>query len=1032
MDAFSSWNLTLLRSFFSLGSGGDQVWLAVDPDELWAIAPELGGDQGLLEAVRSGPSWPTIWDGYYRYASSGTTVDLVQRAMGMLIQRQRAIYRPPGYIDPGSLDESYEGLHAPPYLPILAVLVRNSALQEDNSYYPALRAELGLPETWSSNEMRALIPLWEDLDRWTASTGGRFGRFTYRSLGTHRFIGIPRSQIVISRRDAKALTRLFAQAGVRGGQKASPKLLQELVESARGMLYLSSPFRQALEQPEFREPIADRIASILDDWDGVVIGPAASALGNDDSAQDAASDLEVALGLADGNNLPWEVRWRVPAVRDAGRVFITTGGGTWEAEFAGTEAVTTEPTNDVNADAARVLLARSANEEVSLDLSIKHPDTPNGQALGEVVLRRRPLRYLVPVRESVGQSARRVLLERPLPSHGPAYLLAPPGNAGLLRQVLQQVHIRHAPCPADGLPEGWVLFLLPECAEISDAQRDQLPDGYASGVRTRTIRLVGGRPIQRAGVRQYLSFDLPSVELDAPDGTMLVAPGLRFTPQVGNEISGGDGGGVEDLSTVRRFDVEIAAAQARTFEIRAMFGGEVLDTVRLRLAPESGLEVASGTSFAVDPRGNPIRGGDGLKGVLPESGVEPSSSDLTHANFCVDVGWPAHSDGALEIKRLPAARFLYTLSQLGSMALGPARDHLRRLCGLGSNPYDVLRELRGRGFLEIEANSKGHWVRVHAVPPFIYVLPVTARQGSVVASLGGTMPLQQWDVVCDAASHGLTAMRELEGGRTHLRAVRLVAPSLNALREFASDAKLNVVIGAAQRVAAWAAGIDEVGENIMAAGVESLGAAVRQVERFMPAQGRFVPSPSRMSLLPGPSSQLFQVEDMETGSHWIYVLGYRTETATTQYTFVRDARWGIWLALASAAKWAQAAMRRDDLHPWPLHYDSSNRTLWLPSRLNLPVVLERALLLCSGAPPIAERVCSTPVDEGVGLSRFDDGRDLGVVSYAYQDYVPKHPESARWLGYRWVPEEIAREVASKLGAALRPLLPVPAHVSLRP
>lgn len=1013
MDAFTAWNLFLLRTFFSPASSGEQVWLSLDPDELDAIAPQLGGDQGLLAAVRAGPAY--LPEGKADFTGLAERLCELRRSTSPQLR---------GYVDPGSLAAEYAEAHAPSYLPILAALTRNSAAQEDTGYYQLLRAELELPDSWSTGDMKRLDSLWSDLAEWTREMNGRFGLFTYRRLGSYRYVGIPRSQVIISRRDARALTRVFAQVGITSGQATTPRIVDDIIESARGMAYLSRPFRQALEQLAFREPIRERVLSILEDWDGLVVG-ATSLSGSTPEATNevALGDLEVALGLERGNVMPWQVRWRVPALRDVGSIRLQQEHAIWNGSLAGTEAVTTEPAEENTNVAARALLARSATEDVTFDVMLERNDEAEPTLLSRVVLRRRALRFLVGINEFRAGVQSSVLVERPLPMHGPAYLLASVSTVGLLQKVVRENRIQHEACPADGLPEGWKLFYLPRCEDISDAQRAEMPDGDAPRSLPRTLRLVGGRPIHRGGVRQYLSFDLPTVELDAPEGTEIEPiPGLRLNPQAAYPESSQVTQGVARIATIKRFAIEVIDVRAHAFELRAAHLGEVLDKVRLRIAPESGLNLAKGAVFALDPRGHPQSEGVGLRGVLSDADATLPCRSAESA-LPVDLGWPLHVHDSVGMRNRPAARFLHTLSQAGAMSLGPARDQLFRLLGPDLHPYDLLRDLRGRGFLEIEANSKGHWTRVHMVPPFLSILPVRSSRGPVVAALGGTLPLQQWDNACAAAAHDVTPMRDVR--ESHLPTVWIVAKSRAALDHLAATMEVRVVDRASERVATWAAAIEDVRSELMTAGVESLGGGTRHVERFMPAQGRFVAPDTRMALVPGPTTQLFQVEDMETGSHWIYVLGFRTAAEHVQYSFVRDSRWGVWIALGSLAKWAQTTFARDDLYPWPIHYDKVGRILWLPKRLSLPMVLERALLLCSGASPVEERLCRMPATSGVGLSRYGNGRGLGVVSDAYREYVPQYPASAQWLGYRWIPQQVAQEVARKVGATLHPLVAGP-------
>ena len=130
---------------------------------------------------------------------------------------------------------------------------------------------------------------------------------------------------------------------------------------------------------------------------------------------------------------------------------------------------------------------------------------------------------------------------------------------------------------------------------------------------------------------------------------------------------------------------------------------------------------------------------------------------------------------------------------------------------------------------------------------------------------------------------------------------------------------------------------------------------------------------------------------------------------------MRDSRWGVWIALNSLADFAKDTLGMSDASPWPIAYSESTHTLWLPARIGLPAILERALVLCSGARPNALQVETREGESGIVVSSCPDGRPLVTVSRVYQQMA-----AGRWLGYTWVPRFVAERVASKLGGVLAP------------
>ena len=925
--------------------------------------------------------------------------------------------RPDGYVDPGTLSTDYAGRKAPSYLPFLAALIRSAASQDEASYYAGLRKSLGLPETWYSAELARMEELWHDLARWSSQDDAPFGRFVFRKLGGYRYIGAPRSQSIISRRDAVVLTRVFAQCGIRAGQRVTTELITEVHLRAADAPFLSAPFRSALNNSAFTATVGERLRSLLEDWDGTVVGlsnrvTTGAGSGGGAVIADAPEDIETVLALGAGNTMPWQIRWRVPPVRDVGSAILRHAGYEWVATLAGTDRVITQAisTSESTPRAAQALLERSERDDVPFSLEVME-DGSAALPSRVVLLPHRILRSFVAVRDA-GAEGQVILLERALPAHGGGYLLAAAENVSRLHHVLSVNHLQHQPCPTDGLPDQWALVFLPDCSELTERVRDELPNGDVVRSQARPVRLVGGRAIQRAGLRQYLAYDLPRVELDAPADTILSAAGLSLTERVNTPpTSSRESGGapVGEVSTLRQFDIAINGTQARSFEIRATREGQAIGEVRLRIAAGGGLQTLSAGNFKLDPLGNPTTSSDGLLGVLDARttplGLRTAESETVLPEINPGrIGRALDSNDSSRFCELVATRFLDSLAQHNSsVAYGVARDQIYRLMenagGLDEyTPVTVLTELRSRGFLEIESDSKGRMVRVHAVPPALCVLPHLCLGRRVMAFPTGTLRHQHWRELCESRPHDITASRGCHGDSTLLPPLWIIAPTLGEMRTFAEESSLRFMVHPAHDVADWAASIEDVWAALGGTGVESLVSGDRPVERYNPNSGSFFPSTTGAGLTGNIQRQLFRVEDPETGSHHTYSLGFWDESCRPRYSFVRDSRWGVWLALSAFAEFVKIHWGIGDASPWPLHHDSRDHTLWLPARINLPVVLERALVLCSGNRPVRLRVFGEADGESYLLRQLASGETLGAVSPVYTEFAPSAPRWSTWLG----------------------------------
>lgn len=1007
-DMFSLWNVKLLETFFSPASRGDEVWVQLDPTELDSIGPELGGDEGFLNAVRTGPCWGT----FLRNGQlvQGATTDIVQRVSGLVAQRQVPTRRPRTYIDPERYSSTYSACNAPTYLPFLAALVRSASLAEDG-FYAHLRAALKLTPTWCSQQMEALEHAWKDLENWTKYTNGEFGRFKFRSLGGYSHIGVPRSQSIMARRDCDLISRVFAQVGARPGQQLSQNLASDMKLRAAGSPFLTAGFRDALSKSVFDEPINARLNALFEDWDGKIpsnVGAHGAVDG--DTAADR-EDIELCLSLHEGKHFPWRIHWQVPPLRDSGEITLTRNGVEWMAPIRGTESSTTaNDTGHVIQSAACSVLSDSGAGDVEFRVTFAQEGSVRIN-LGSIYLRKAILRVFV--WDFDGYTQRDELREHALPLNGPAFILATANNVNQLCNWLKRENIDHNPVDGTGLPQGWLLVCIPTCQALTQEQRNEMPDGEHERDQHRVIRLVGGRTVRRAGIKQYMSYDLPGVELDAPEGTVLLAPGLKWT----EEYKSND---PAHRSGIRRFQVTPENLGPRSFTIGASFHGKLLGSATLRVAADSGEQVEMGRAFSLDSQGSPRRDDFGLRGVLAD---QPANGS-TMGPQCFPV--PVRELGRLlqpqDVVRMHSsaiAQFLDTLAQVGSIAYGPARDQLARLMARDGNkvsPSTILLGLRGRGHIEIETNTRGHLARIYAVPPTLYELSITA-EGKPVFGVLGSLRYQHWESLATIGDGFFVYHCSASDG--YFSAWRIWGGDVTALANKASASGFEIQMNPALPIADWSATRDEVRMNIESLAGESIGMGVRFPERLNPKNGWFFPLPQVHFPTPGPDCQLFRMEDRDTGKLQVYALGIVRRDIGLRFGFVRDSRWGIWIALGAFAEFVKRTFDIGDASPWPIPYSRLDGTFLLPARVSLPIILERALNLCCGSGPEPMdlegviRQQSQLQPQQITLVRKGDGTEIANISMVYEAMA-----TGRWLAYKYVPEEIATLVASKVGGAV--------------
>ncbi|MDX2193528.1 MAG: hypothetical protein NW201_09240 [Gemmatimonadales bacterium] len=964
----------------------------------------------MLTAVKVGPPWNTLRNAGGAFNAVGESTDFTARCLGLLEQRSDREVRPSGYRDPGDLNPEYASTDAPTYLPMLAALVLAASVQE-RGYYESLRKLLGLHDDWDSQQLEEVSRLWWDLEDWCSRQQGKFGLLKASILGGHRHVGMPKAHSMLSPRDLRVLPITFVQAGIRPGQVPTDHLLAAVMDLASEAPHHSTVFRAALQDVSYHVPLKERLKELIADWDGSV--PPLRRGGGDRAALiDAGSEVELALTLSSGNRLPWHMHFRVPVNFDADRAVIRSGGLEWQAvvDQTGMAMTTSGP-------AIRELLV---GECTDLDLVVfpVERDDVLGSGTSAIFVNRKMRSF---VSDDVDSNV--VLLEKELQTHRGAYLLVTHANATPLDSWLKRNAIHSTSCPGDGLPDGWRLEYVHACDRLDDEARRTLPDGERERPQPRMLRLVGGRFVRRSGLRHYLSYDLPSLEADvALDVEIVASDGLKLTDRRESNWVPPIGSPIEMTPSVRRFAIEPKDTVRCTFVLGAYRGGQLLEECRLRLVPAAGMRATHSSSCFVDRQGNV--GGEKamLRGVMmPQTSKDRCVPDI------VPLSWELGPSDASRITSDPMTQFLDSLSvsPTGSLVYGTARDQIRRLYGptaatsrLGAS--DVIRILRARGMIEVESDVRGRWVRVHAAPPCVYTLPIRSHNGWLVATVAGSPSLATWHALMGSRGAHLRCHLDIGGTLASGGPVLLFeASSIEHLRAACANALLPVVEEPCVDVASYSLHIDHVESALTDAPLESF-AGQRVAERLNPGQLLFAPLPVDRPVVLQRSRELFRVEDSETGGHRLYSLGFTDNRGRNRFAFVRDYRWGVWIALHAFAEYARDTHHVNDAVPWPFEWSAQTRDFFVPARCALPELLERALVLCSGAMPERLQVSAAPAvsPEHLTLEWAGGSRSLRV-STVYSDMVPAAPEWATWLRYRHVPREVALAVAHALGGRLR-------------
>jgi len=149
MTLFARWNDLLLSEFFSLAASQEEVWLNTSRAELDSFGLHLGGAEGLVDAVKTGPEWLK--------ADVPNCADAALR----LARHRGSKFRPNWYTNPEEIRPVYKGFNAPAYLPILALWVLASS-EQDRGFYARVSELLSGASFRNTQALtRSMVEVWE-------------------------------------------------------------------------------------------------------------------------------------------------------------------------------------------------------------------------------------------------------------------------------------------------------------------------------------------------------------------------------------------------------------------------------------------------------------------------------------------------------------------------------------------------------------------------------------------------------------------------------------------------------------------------------------------------------------------------------------------------------------------------------------------------------------------------------------------------------------------------------------------------------
>lgn len=199
-------------------------------------------------------------------------------------------------------------------------------------------------------------------------------------------------------------------------------------------------------------------------------------------------------------------------------------------------------------------------------------------------------------------------------------------------------------------------------------------------------------------------------------------------------------------------------------------------------------------------------------------------------------------------------------------------------------------------------------------------------------------------------------------------------------------------------IANWSATERDV-RTAMLADTKELSESIQflGIRRFDPLSIRYIDIKSEHPSPPetGDEAVLYKFEDARRKG-W-----FRNMFVTRQGgSFVLDEQWSKWIAMGYIARGFGRA---------PVFHDQEKKYLYVPAMLRLPIVIHRALLLCSGSSPVE---CY--------LDAWEDGNEVSfgikqadTVLFQLDEGLCQGVGDGVWLRYDNVPTAVMKAISSK-------------------
>ena len=906
---------------------------------------------------------------------------------------------------------------------------------------------------------RYIMPLWEELENWAnIKCEGKLGTFCSTGLipaGPGRYVSVPRAQVLLTGTNRRRLGYLFREFNLNPGDNIA---LDCIADNLIGNPIVSRfalgtiGFHQATNNGDFSSSILSSIKSQLDVWDGVVGEVPPNA---DDGRIDVggrASGMAILACLASKRVGPNQTRWSA-----LGYVFDERHeSGSIRAAFNNDDRGNAPMYDCRLGDNPRYYFHPQGSPSSGIEFKrlLACPDGVQAEwkrgndreDIGlNLNIKRAKVRFFFA--DDVHRVNRNQFLrERGLPenddgsflvlvSHDAKTTWSSLFNASVGVERVTDFTWEGGPGGCHDIGEMWRVESVEHLDNASPNWKNEL--SVIKSKRNDTFaRLIGGTRIGDS--RRYLAIDPPSLVVDVfSDDIEVTCNGTSFDisplgiPWKGRGVPDGelDEVDISSVANMRTMSLTNAKVNADTAMDDEIDYPDPRLTFDINIPANQGkfhissveLSVSLGNRkkrfpIALDWKGVELNQNIDLLPKISKFGLQKNSGANEGLQGCKLVGGPdrATSDGQGSFpSRTPrfwhpvddrsfgiaAYDFMSWLIARTSVTYQKAKQFLN-LEYTTSSEINTLWKL---GHIELGKDPSGRWHRVFAIPMCIYELPMRHADGRrqfVVSGTIHTETLKKLREVAGKMGFSWHTVKQLGGDNANSlmfipRLELILSNDDNKVREAAQECNVEFINGIpAEELVVWSGDLDGwVTERLPSNAWQTVLPSLSRSDSFDPKTCEW-----STNWDPKDVTVLRRAEDRVTRAHHEYQLSRpsKNNPADTERIGVLEREWAQWLVV-----------RQNFKKKLSIPYDSRTGCLDFPIQLNLPSVLAKAMVLCSGYAPavISRRQGTWPWDE----STFGGARKV--------------------IRYHAVPEEIAKKTVAKVGASL---LVLPARQATTP